>query len=88
MWTLRLYLHSENVCTLNLICNNKIERGFRNNDHFHFLIRENLLKGGHELLRPPEPTDVAIVRCTSSFISTKDASEFELRPFTYGLDNI
>jgi hypothetical protein len=88
MLTLKLYLQSENVCALNLICNNKIERGFRNNDHFHFLIRENLLKGGHGLLRPREPTDVVIVRCTSFFFSTKEASEFEPRPFTYGLDNI
>jgi len=46
---MKLYLNSENVCTLNLIYN-KIERGFRNNDPFHFLIRENLLKGDHRLL--------------------------------------
>jgi hypothetical protein len=88
MWTTKLYLNSENICTLNLIYNNKIERGFRNNNPFHFLIRENLLKGGHGLLRPWELTDFVILRCTSSFISTKEASEFEPHPFTYGLDKI
>jgi len=73
---------------LNLIYNNKIERGFRNNDPFQFLIRQNLLKGVDGLLMPRELTDVVILRCTSSFISTKEASEFEPRPFTYGLDKI
>jgi hypothetical protein len=85
---MKIYLNSENICTLNLIYNNKSERGFRNNDTFQFLIRENLLKGGHGLLRIRELTDVVIRRCTSSFISTKEASEFEPRPFTYGLHKI
>jgi len=88
MWTITLYLNSKNICTLNLIYNNKIERGFRNNDPFQFLIRQNLLKGVDGLLMPRELTDVVILRCTSSFISTKEASEFEPRPFTYGLDKI
>jgi hypothetical protein len=81
-------LNSENLRTLNLIYNIEVERGFRNNDPFQFLIRENLLKGGHELYRPREITDVVILWCTSSFISTKEASDFEPRPFTYGLDKI
>jgi hypothetical protein len=85
---MNLYLNSENVCTLNLMYNIKIERSFRNNDPFQFLIRENLLKGGHRLLKPRELTDVVILRYTSCFISKKEASDFEPRPFTYGLDKI
>lgn len=38
--------NSGNVSTLNLIYNDKIKRGFRRNDPFQLLIRENLLKVG------------------------------------------